>query len=728
MAGRRIEAMSSDEEDEGNGNNAKIEEDDAASVSSSSSSSSSCSSSSSRSSDGAVNLMDIGEVEVEALEDEEEGVMLEEGVNEEEALALVAGALETLTAPPFPPSNKHKFDHHPATMQKRQHPTYEAYTACVETLRGVAHSLAGKPVCADVITNLRATREAFSAAFALPAEAWLEWIRDEATLPGAGGGKEGRRVLEEKALVDVPASVTLRLVHLALIMDEEKEGGDEGEKTQREGGKEGRVRKACEEAVRWGGLHVLEGHKVWEAYRGFEVGLLSKIRAAAAAAADDVGTEERQGREEEARDRVIALFERQAAVPLVEGCKTLVGEWEAFEAGEREEIEKRQKIRNKSTATAITITMDSSGRTSDAFNVGAEEEEGKERSLLLLTSARKRITSLLSGSTRRLERILLPIEKALSLHGLQGSGGEGGGKGGKKKHERVGLWEAYIGVEIEREEREMEGGRDGGHGGAEGGSVARARAQQVCERAVTDCYFAPSLWEAYLDLLSLPPPRPLSLHPSSSSSPPDYSAALAVAKRAMKNAPAAAGVWCRYLRLLEATGAAAAAAGGGTAAAASAAAAAAAVDAAAQEALEGPLEGRGEEGLQVLMAHIDIFRRRVWVVMKKGEGVREDGEEEGVAGLTTTTKKKGSEAPARASPASSLGQAIAAFHGSVDYAEGENLPPFLPPFLPSNHPPLLKKKGRLEPFLGSTSLLPFLLFLYSPPSSLPPSLSASSSL
>ena len=249
--------------------------------------------------------------------------------------------------------------------------------------------------------------------------------------------------------------------------------------------------------------------------------------------------------------------------------------------------------------------------------------------------------------------------------------------------------------------------------------MSRARAQQVCERAVTDCYFAPSLWEAYLDLLSLPPPRPPSLPPSSSSSLPDYPAALAVAKRAMKNAPAAPGVWCRYLRLLEATGAAAAArgggggggGGGGATAAAAAAATATAVDAAAQEALEGPMEGRGEEGLQVLMAHVDIFRRRVWVVMNGEEGGRENGEEKGVAGLTTR-KKEESEAPAGANFASPLGQAIAAFHGAVDYAEGANLPPSLPPSLPPFLPPSLlpdKEEGAIVPLSNPFSLLPFLL-------------------
>ena len=135
-----------------------------------------------------------------------------------------------------------------------------------------------------------------------------------------------------------------------------------------------------------------------------------------------------------------------------------------------------------------------------------------------------------------------------------------------------------------------------------------------------------------------------------------------------------------------------------------------AIDAAAQEALEGPLEGRAEEGLQVLMAHMDIFRRRVWVVLEEEEeeeeeGGREDGEEEGVAGLTTATKKKKkkrSGAPAGASPTSPLGQAIAAFQGAVDYAEGENLPPsrllslppslLLPPSPSFSLPPLSQGK------------------------------------
>jgi hypothetical protein len=36
-------------------------------------------------------------------------------------------------------------------------------------------------------------RERFSAAFALPADAWLEWARDEATLAAGEGEEEGVR-------------------------------------------------------------------------------------------------------------------------------------------------------------------------------------------------------------------------------------------------------------------------------------------------------------------------------------------------------------------------------------------------------------------------------------------------------------------------------------------------------------------------------------------------------
>ena len=115
------------------------------------------------------------------------------------------------------------------------------------------------------------------------------------------------------------------------------------------------------------------------------------------------------------------------------------------------------------------------------------------------------------------------------------------------------------------------------------------------------------------------------------------------------------------------------------------------MDAAAQAALEGPLEGRGEEGLQVLMAHIDVFRRRVWAVMKEGEGEggREGGEEGGVGGLTTKSKGAAAAASAAAAdPTSPLGQAIAAFHGAVDYAEGQS-PPSLPPSSLLSLPPSL---------------------------------------
>ncbi|EWM20736.1 hypothetical protein Naga_100261g1 [Nannochloropsis gaditana] len=244
MACRRIEAMSSDEEEggantEGKGSQGAVmmEQDDA---SISSSCTGSCNSSSSS---------DTGAGEgAEAYESDRVNDLADSDVHEEEALALVTGALDSLASPtPSGRESRKPGGAHPPT-----HPSYDAYAACVETLRGVAHSLVGRPAGLEVLKKLRSTRDAFAATYLLPADAWSEWARDEATLPGGGGIKGARILLEEKALVDMPGSVTLRLVHLALVEDDDGQK-EEGAEDGRNGGEGCSNRgKATEEAVRSG--------------------------------------------------------------------------------------------------------------------------------------------------------------------------------------------------------------------------------------------------------------------------------------------------------------------------------------------------------------------------------------------------------------------------------------------------------------------------------------------
>ena len=248
---------------------------------------------------------------MEEEEEEDEEAIAEAKLHEEEALALVSGALDTLHLPPTTTPNTHSHTH------AHTHPTYEAYTACVETLRGVAHALAGRGkrshgACVGVCVSLRQTREEFMQKYLLPVEVWVEWVQDEATLPvcgdththihtqGDGGGEggevqtqaaethththtpeeqasEGRKaalkVLEEKALVDMPCSVTLRLLHIALLQDDAEAQADTPTPTPTPTPTH-TIRAALEEAVAVAGMHFLEGHKLWEAYRDYELSLL----------------------------------------------------------------------------------------------------------------------------------------------------------------------------------------------------------------------------------------------------------------------------------------------------------------------------------------------------------------------------------------------------------------------------------------------------------------------
>jgi hypothetical protein len=92
-------------------------------------------------------------------------------------------------------------------------PGWEAFSACIETLRGVAHALSGSEGGKAILSELRGVRHRFAGAFPLPAAAWLDWVRDEATFPA---GEDALGVIE-RALQDCPASTQLRLLHLAYL-------------------------------------------------------------------------------------------------------------------------------------------------------------------------------------------------------------------------------------------------------------------------------------------------------------------------------------------------------------------------------------------------------------------------------------------------------------------------------------------------------------------------------
>lgn len=80
-----------------------------------------------------------------------------------------------------------------------------------------------------------------------------------------------------------------------------------------------KMRELFERAIAAGGLHVIEGRKLWAAYRKYEMGLL-------------MTTLDRNDDEKAKQiERIRSLFQRQLSVPLIDMEQTLTeyGSWEA---------------------------------------------------------------------------------------------------------------------------------------------------------------------------------------------------------------------------------------------------------------------------------------------------------------------------------------------------------------------------------------------------------------
>ncbi|CAL1544489.1 unnamed protein product [Lymnaea stagnalis] len=155
--------------------------------------------------------------------------------------------------------------------------------------------------------RLRDAREEMSKHFPLTEELWLEWLHDE--IPLASDENERKKIekLFEKSFDDYQSvPVWLEYVQFAIGRMGEKEGLVT-------------VRNAFEQALTAVGLHVSLGSNIWEAYREFENALLAGLMPQPGA----VVTKE----EEEAfaiqNQRVITLFKRQLAVPLLHMQDTL---------------------------------------------------------------------------------------------------------------------------------------------------------------------------------------------------------------------------------------------------------------------------------------------------------------------------------------------------------------------------------------------------------------------
>uniref|UniRef100_A0A672P3A7 Spliceosome associated factor 3, U4/U6 recycling protein n=1 Tax=Sinocyclocheilus grahami TaxID=75366 RepID=A0A672P3A7_SINGR len=150
--------------------------------------------------------------------------------------------------------------------------------------------------------RLRKARQKMSELFPLTEEIWLDWLKDEIRLTEDESDREKVYELFERAVKDyVCPEIWLEYVQYSI-------GG-----MGAQGGIE-RVRSIFERALTAVGLHMTKGASIWEAYREFEIVILSTVQQELLNAQ---------------LERIHTLFRRQLAVPLMdmEGTYAEYADW-----------------------------------------------------------------------------------------------------------------------------------------------------------------------------------------------------------------------------------------------------------------------------------------------------------------------------------------------------------------------------------------------------------------
>jgi hypothetical protein len=192
--------------------------------------------------------------------------------------------------------------------------SYAAHNKLVRLLRDVSR------VGGSLKRRLADAREAMSARFPLHEAQWREWISDEVVATrGKGGSRRAKVVggLFERAVGDY-LSVPLWLGYAEFSLDQ---GWDED-----------RRRQLYESALSVAGLHFTDGHKLWAAYRAFE---LSQLETAAKAAGGGTKDKAATTAVTKAEETVRALLRRQLVVPhaQMEETMAMAEEWERARPG-----------------------------------------------------------------------------------------------------------------------------------------------------------------------------------------------------------------------------------------------------------------------------------------------------------------------------------------------------------------------------------------------------------
>ncbi|KAA0716719.1 Squamous cell carcinoma antigen recognized by T-cells 3 [Triplophysa tibetana] len=161
--------------------------------------------------------------------------------------------------------------------------------------------------------RLRKARQKMSELFPLTEEIWLDWLKDEIRVTEDESDREKIYELSERAVKDyVCPEIWLEYVQYSI-------GG-----MGAEGGIE-RVRSIFERALTAVGLHMIKGTSIWEAYREFEIAILSTVQPPPGS----VPSQEQQKLLTAQLQRIHTLFKRQLAVPLMdmEGTYAEYSDW-----------------------------------------------------------------------------------------------------------------------------------------------------------------------------------------------------------------------------------------------------------------------------------------------------------------------------------------------------------------------------------------------------------------
>ncbi|EPS71935.1 hypothetical protein M569_02822, partial [Genlisea aurea] len=166
------------------------------------------------------------------------------------------------------------------------------------------------------VEKLTLARESMSSVFPLSPEMWLEWAKDEVTIRPRGEVLVAVEKLYERGVADY-LSVSLWCDYLNFIQ--------EYDPSVRDCSSAGisKARNLFERALTAGGLHIPEGHKIWDLYREFEQAIFLDILE------KDPQAQEKQ------RLRIRNLFHRQLSVPLaeIEATYQVYKVWEVEDGG-----------------------------------------------------------------------------------------------------------------------------------------------------------------------------------------------------------------------------------------------------------------------------------------------------------------------------------------------------------------------------------------------------------